>query len=84
MITVIIQPPPRVGIKGTETIAGSAYRLVHDAMPGAFGTSLCVGSIYIRTYSDQMLNLSKTGHRQANPEDRYVEVDLDIIVKEKS
>lgn len=79
MITVIDKPQPCVGIKGTETVAGSAYRLVHDSL-GAMYT----GDIYIRTYDDKMLNLSKTGQRYPSPEDHYVEVDLDIIVKEKS
>lgn len=79
MITVIAKPQPCVGIKGTETIAGSAYRLAHDSLGSVF-----IGNIYIRTHDNQMLNLSKTGHRRPKPEDRYVEVDLDIIVKEKS
>lgn len=80
MITVIAKPQPCVGIKGTETIAGSAYRLVHDSL----GSSLYTGNIYIRTHDNELLNLSERGHRVPRSTDRYVEVDLDIIVKEKS
>lgn len=84
MITVIAQPQPLVGIKGTETVAGHVYRLVHDSLPHAALSSRYAGSIYIRTYGDELLNLSKAGHRVPKSTDRYVEVDLDIIVKEKS
>ena len=80
MITVIDKLQPCVGISGTETVAGSAYRLVHDSN----GSGQNVGRIYIRTYGTQLLNLTASGHRSANHTDRYVEVDLDIIVKEKS
>ena len=79
MITVITKPQPCVGIKGTETVAGRAYRMVHDSLG-----PLLIGDIYIRTYGTQLLNLTASGHRSANHTDRYVEVDLDIIVKEKS
>lgn len=79
MITVIDKPQPCVGISGTETVAGSAYRLVHDSI----GRGRNVGRIYIRTYDTRLLNLTAPGHRSANHTDRYVEVDLEIHVKEK-
>lgn len=79
MITVIAKPQSCVSIKGTETVGGSAYRLVHDSL-----SSVYTGNIYIRAYDDTLLNLSTPGVRNTMPEDRYVEVDLDIIVKEKS
>ena len=79
MITVIAKPQPCVGIKGTETTARRAYRLVHDSL-----AQNSTDDIYIRSFGNEMLNLSKLGYRRPNPEDRYVEVDLDIIVKEKS
>jgi len=66
-------------ISGDRLTTGSAYRLATSETSGEF-----IGSIYIKGTRD-IMSLSNPGSiRSPDGCDKYVEVDLEITVKEKT
>lgn len=56
---------------------GRAYKLVSSYQQDA------VGRIYLQAAEGRIVNISTGTVREPNPNDLYVEVDLEILVKEK-
>lgn len=79
-ITLIKKPTflPRE-VSGCQTSLGKAYRLVQ---PRADTNARHIGDIYIAC-THMLMNLDVPGHRTKHTDDIYVEVDLEITVKEK-
>lgn len=79
-ITVKAAKVPQQMTDGKLAVRGRAYRLVRQASGCAIDY---IGNVYIATTAN--LTNVKTGEfRNRDDEDRYVEVDLEIIVKERT
>lgn len=66
-------------ISGDHLLTGRAYRLAISGPSGEF-----IGSVYIKGPRD-IISLSNPGSiRSPEARDKYVEVDLEITVKEKT
>ena len=79
MITVIENKNRSGLLNGTELHRGKAYKLVSVGV----GDKGFVGSIYIVTKCGRLVNVGSGSDRHHCNTDFYVEVDLEIHVKEK-
>lgn len=80
MITISEEKVSVRTLPGSRTACGKAYRLVSSPLHG------CIGEIFLRANVEGqciMIHLQRGTHRDIMYGDMYVEVDLEILVKEK-
>lgn len=80
MITIVEEKktPPRV-VAGNRLQAGKAYRLVRNHITEGFNE----GEVYFAA-ADSAINMKTGTVRGKHSLDEYIEVDLEILVKEKN
>ena len=80
-IKIIDNKPEAATLTNLQLQIGHAYRLVKS---GVQSTANNEGNVYTPMRSGNMFNFNTSTTRDPSDRDKWIEVDMEIIIKEKS